>query len=352
MPPLKGDAMKILKRTGVFFLGILVIWGALAISPKPQQVQGENLFRPAGDAPLIIAHRGGYAEFPESTMEAYCHAYNVDSNIVFEADVVLTQDDVLVISHDRSFDRNSDLPPGQPVREVTYQSLIENKVNFAYKNQLDKANGTRQGDLIPYTNYLGNTVTPLEANCSSHILNRDEDVFLITTVEELLRAFPNQRVTMEIKQSGEDGALALEALLSLLDQLNAENPTQNIYPRVALSSFHRDIYDRFVLAKESTHEDLLFSPQNDVVLNYFILHLARLTTFFNAPVASLQVPLTSDGFTLSTSLFIKTAQRHNMAVHYWTINDEAVLRDLIAMGVDGIITDRISLMRSILDETE
>jgi len=344
--------MKILKYIGYGFLGLLVVWGALALLPKPQQVAGENLFRPVGDLPLIIAHRGGYHEFPESTMEAYCHAYNVDSNIVFEADVVLTKDNVLVISHDTSFDRNSDLPPGQPVREVTYQSLIENRVNFAYNSRLDRSNGTRQGDLVPYTNYLGEAVTPLEANCPGHIEGRDEEVFLITTIEELLRAYPNQRITIEIKQSGDLGALALNELMILLDTLNAEDPSTNIYHRVSLGTFHRDIYDRFVELKETTHEDLLFSPQNAVVLNYFILHLLRLTVFFDAPIAALQVPLVGDGFTLNTPLFIRTAQRHNIAVHYWTINDEAVMRELIELGVDGIITDRISLLRSILDEME
>lgn len=344
--------MKILKWTGIGFLGLLVVWGALALLPKPQQVQGENLFRPAGDLPLIIAHRGGYHEFPESTMEAYCHAYNVDSNIVFEADIVLTQDNVLVIQHDRSFDRNSDLPPGQPVRDVTYQSLIDNRVNFAYNNRLDAPNGTRQGDLVPYTNYKGESVTPLEANCPSHITGRDPKVFLITTIEELLRAFPNQRITIEIKQSGEVGTLALTQLMELLDTLNLETPNQNIYQRVSLGTFHKDIYDQFVELKNTSHPDLLFSPQNTVVLNYFIYHLARLTFFFRAPIAALQVPLVGEGFTLNTPLFIRTAQRHNIAVHYWTINDEAVMRELIELGVDGIITDRISLLRSILDEME
>lgn len=344
--------MKILKVMGLGFLGLLVVWGALALLPKPQQVAGENLFRPVGDLPLIIAHRGGYHEFPESTLEAYCHAYNVDQNIVFEADVVLTQDDVLVIQHDTSFDRNSDLPPGQPVREVTYQSLIDNRVNFAYNNTLDQPNGTRQGDLIPYTNYRGESVTPLDANCPAEIEGRDPEVFLITTIEELLRAFPSQRITIEIKQSGELGGQALAQTMELLDTLNAENPNQDIYQRVSLGTFHKDIYDRFVELKNTTHPDLLFSPQNTVVLNYFILHLARLTTFFRAPIAALQVPLVGEGFTLNTPLFIKTAQRHNIAVHYWTINDEETMRELIDLGVDGIITDRISLLRSILDEME
>lgn len=342
--------MKILKKIGIGFLVLLVVWVGVALLPKPQQVAGVNPFRAVGNEPLIIAHRGGYHEFPESTMEAYCHAFNVDPNVVFEADVILTADDVLVISHDTSFDRNSDLPPGNPVRDVTYRSLIENRVNFAYDNQLDGLNGTRQGPLVPYKTWLGGTVRPSDAKCPSHVIGRDGEVFLITTIEELLRAFPKQRVTIEIVESGEIGALTLSKLIDLLDTLNAENLNDNIYNRVSLGTFYRDIYDRLVDLKNTTHPDLLFAPQKDVVLTYFVLHLLRLTSFFRAPIAALQVPLAGAGLTLNTPLFVRTAQRHNIAVHYWTINDEAVMRDLIGLGVDGIVTDRVTLLRSILDD--
>jgi glycerophosphoryl diester phosphodiesterase len=41
---------------------------------------------------------------------------------------------------------------------------------------------------------------------------------------------------------------------------------------------------------------------------------------------------------------------HNIAVHYWTINDEETMRTLIEKGVDGIMTDRPTLLNSILSE--
>lgn len=39
-----------------------------------------------------------------------------------------------------------------------------------------------------------------------------------------------------------------------------------------------------------------------------------------------------------------------MAMHYWTVNDEATMRLLIDRGADGIITDYPELMMSILKE--
>lgn len=343
--------MKILKRIGLGFLLVFVLWALVAILPKPQQVSGENAFRTQNNLPQIIAHRGSYHLFPESTMEAYCNAYNIDPNVVFEVDLILTRDRVLVISHDRTFDRNSNLPPGQEGHLVDYQYLIDNRVNFAYNNRLDRSDGFRVGELVPYTNYRGETVLPTDVQCPSSVTNRDEEVFLITTIEALIRAFPNQLFTLEIKQSGDLGGEAFETLLTLLDTLN-EEIEGDLYGRILLGTFHRDIYDRFVEAKRTTHPNLLFSPQEDVVYQYFILHHLRLTQFFRAPVAALQVPQASGGFTLNTPLFVRTAQRHNIAVQYWTINREEDMRTLIELGVDGIITDRVDLLRQILDEFE
>ena len=342
--------MTLLKRMGYVLLGLVALWLLIALWPLPQQVEGRNVFRSDDGLPLIIAHRGGYHEFPESTMEAYCNAYNVHNDVVFEADVVLTSDKVLIINHDRTLDRNTDLPPGQDAHLVSYQSLLDNRVNFAYNNALDRSDGYRVGDLRPYTTYQGESVTPLDAQCPSHIEGRDEELFLVTTIEELIRAFPNQRITVEIKNSGDLGREALAIFVDLLDEIDAEDTNQSIYDRVSLGTFHREIYDAFVELKNSTHPNLLFSPQEDVVYQYFILHHLRLTQFFRAPIAALQVPRSGGGFNLDRRHFVRTAQRHNIAVHYWTINDPDVMRDLIELGVDGIITDRVTQLKTILDE--
>jgi len=42
------------------------------------------------------------------------------------------------------------------------------------------------------------------------------------------------------------------------------------------------------------------------------------------------------------------ADRRNLAVHYWTINDPAEMRRLVLLGADGIMTDRPDLLRAAL----
>ena len=44
---------------------------------------------------------------------------------------------------------------------------------------------------------------------------------------------------------------------------------------------------------------------------------------------------------------VEDAHRHGVAVHYWTVNDEATMRKLVALGVEGIITARPDLLAGV-----
>ena len=48
--------------------------------------------------------------------------------------------------------------------------------------------------------------------------------------------------------------------------------------------------------------------------------------------------------------FIADAHADGMAVHPWTINSAADMRQLLDWGADGIMTDRPSLLEAILRE--
>jgi len=39
-----------------------------------------------------------------------------------------------------------------------------------------------------------------------------------------------------------------------------------------------------------------------------------------------------------------------MDVHYWTINDRAVMEELLDLGADGIITDRPDILIDLIEE--
>jgi glycerophosphoryl diester phosphodiesterase len=66
-------------------------------------------------------------------------------------------------------------------------------------------------------------------------------------------------------------------------------------------------------------------------------------------VMALQVPPTFMGKSLITQAFVEHAHRHDVQVHAWTINDLEEIESLVALGVDGIVTDHPGRMRGWLD---
>ena len=67
--------------------------------------------------------------------------------------------------------------------------------------------------------------------------------------------------------------------------------------------------------------------------------MLKLDLFYGDPVCVFQLPTEELGFNLAAEGLVRAAQKHNLAVHYWTINDEEEMRYLIDIGADGIMTD-------------
>ncbi len=58
-------------------------------------------------------------------------------------------------------------------------------------------------------------------------------------------------------------------------------------------------------------------------------------------IDALQVPERHGRLRIVTPRLIAAAHRHDVEVHVWTVNDAADMRRLVAMGVDGLVTDRV-----------
>jgi glycerophosphoryl diester phosphodiesterase len=54
--------------------------------------------------------------------------------------------------------------------------------------------------------------------------------------------------------------------------------------------------------------------------------------------------------TVTSPRLVRAAHRAGLAVHVWTIDDPDEMRMLIGMGIDGIMTDRPSVLTAVLTD--
>ena len=321
---------KALKCAGKILAGILIVYLLLSVCPRTQNFSTENPMRTKEDLPILIAHGGGNREFPDNTLEAFYNAYSVDPRVMMETDVSITKDGVIILSHDTTLDRKTNVSGS--IADWNYSDLMTQRVDFGYTNST--SDGVRTGPLRHFTDENGTEKYPTDVPYPDGVTPRDETVFLATTLEELLLAFPDSRINVEIKQSGELGLEALAEVLRLLEKHDA-------FDRVVLASFHEELYDEFRrLQKEGeVPENFMYSPAYDAATAFFVLQLLKLDLFFTDRLCVFQLPTEEMGFDLASAGLVKAAHRHNLAVHYWTINDPEEMVQLIEIGADGIITD-------------
>lgn len=328
---------------------ILLIYFVFAVLPRTQCIENNPFVIEKGTRPLLIAHGGGNREFPDNTLEACYNAYGVDENVMLEMDVSITKDGVVIMSHDTTLDRRTNARGA--IADWNYSDLLEQKVDFSYLNEKDEDGKVTK--VVKYTDYLGVQVTPLDAYPDKTmpvfpdgVEPRDSEVFLVTRLVDVLKAFPNNTVNVEIKQDGETGLRALAAVVDILEQEQA-------FDRVVLASFHNEIYKQIKsIAKEKAKDGVtvLCSPEYVGVGTLLIFGALKLDALYAEPVAVLQIPMNLSIIHLDKEWFVNTAHSHNVAVHYWTIDDEEDMKYLIEIGADGIMTNLPHTLKKVYDE--
>ena len=330
-----------------FLKGLLILVAVVAafvlvcaLLPKPQNFTLANPMLKDGEMPILIAHGGGNKEFPDNTLEAFYNAYSVDPRVMMETDVSITKDGVVILSHDVRLDRKTNVT-GE-IAEWNYADLIAQKVDFGYTNETKSQKLVEGSELVKFTTEDGRNVTPLDVSYPEGVQPRDEEVFLATTLEELIVSFPNNRINVEIKQEGEKGMECMREILRLLEKHNA-------WDRVVLASFHNDIYAEYQRLQVSGEvpETFMCSPGLGNAALFYVLQLLNLDVFYTEDTCVFQLPIDYDieagpielTIDLATQHLIDTAHKHNLAVHYWTINDRDEMRMLIELGADGIMSD-------------
>ncbi len=299
---------------------LVAVYAIIALFPRPKNFALDNPMMKEGRLPILIAHGGGNKEFPDNTLEAFYNAYSVDENVMMETDVSITKDGVVILSHDTTIDRKTEF--SGKIADWTYAELMAQEVDFSYHHE-DK-----------FTNEAGEEVTPLDVEYPTGVQPRHASKFLATTLEELIVAFPDNRINVEIKQEGELGLRALDEVIRLIEKHDA-------FDRIVVASFHSEIYAEFkrMQANKEVPAEFMYSPCTDGVIGFYVSFLLGVDVFFGDKMCVFQLPTEEYGFNLATKALVDRAHSHNLAVHYWTINEKAEMRHLIDIGADGIMTD-------------
>ena len=239
---------------------------------------------------LIMAHRGGKGLWPENTIEGYRRALEAEVDVL-EIDVWRTKDNVVVVNHDETVDRTTN-GKGE-VRSFTLQEL--QALDSGYRWSVD---GT-----YPYR------------GAGYHI----------PTLDEVLAAFPEARFNIDLKENS-------DALISSVAEIITKHGAEN---RVLVASFHQSALRAF----RQLSPNVPTSACVNEIIRFLILSKLRLTFTYKPNFAAFQVPPRAQFFDIVSPSFVAAAHRAGVEVHPWTINDPNEMKRLIAMGVDGIITD-------------
>lgn len=241
---------------------------------------------------LAFAHRGGAChpeiEGRENTLAAFEHAVSLGYDYL-ETDVRVTRDGVLMAFHDRVLDRMTDRRGA--VADLTHAEVAEALI------------GGRER---------------------------------VPTLAELVDAFPAARFNIDLKS---DGAAA--ALAAFVDDRRA-------WDRLLVGSFSRRRLNAF---RRLTAGRVPTSAHPAEVAAFRLIPSGRLADrVTRGRVAALQIPHRRASWVVCTPGLVRRAHAAGKHVHVWTVDDPDEMRELLDRGVDGLMTDRTDILRTVLVE--
>ena len=244
--------------------------------------------------PVAFAHRGGAGEAPENTLAAFEIAVALGYSYL-ETDAHVTRDGVLVAFHDERLDRVTDRTGA-----IAELGIVE--VEAADAGYTFSPDG---GGSFPF---------------------RARDI-RVPRLEQILVRWPDVRINIDPKSDS-----CIGPLVALLDRVGA-------WERVCIGSFS-DRRLRRIRTAGHGRACTSMGPRS--------VALARLAatsgTIARLGADCVQVPIRRGPFPLATERFVQAAHRAGLPVHVWTINDRATMEDLLDLGVDGIMSDRLRLL--------
>lgn len=329
---------KVLKVLGIIVAVIVVFMVVINLIPPKKNVENNPFVVGKGELPMIAAHRGGGENNPENTMLAFREAVNTIGVDILESDLYLTKDGYLVYNHDDYVDETCNVNGDISLEEV--KALCEDEANRHYIADMTLAELEQYNFGYYFTDENGDRIY-------KDVTDIEGAGIQIATVEKLFEEFyetyPELLFIVEIKNSGERGYEACKIL----------NDTLEKYPvykdRIVVGTFHDEIETEL----KEKYPELMRGAPTGTAGKFIVTQFLGVNIFDTSDFACLQIPTSYDlGITLNLDkkTLIKRAHRRNVAVQYWTINDEDEMRELIELGCDAIMTDNPELLKSVLEE--
>jgi len=233
-----------------------------------------------------------------------------------ELDLHATADGEVVVCHDATVDRTTN--GTGPIAEMTLEAV----------QALDNAFWWVPGSVVDH--HADPDDYPLRGRAPT------DPEMRIPTLREVLEAFPSAYLNVDIKQT----APAVEPYEHLVADLFKEYGRED---DVIVASF----FDSATAAYSA------LAPHTSTAAG-----LGAMAGFYFAvrdgaeppPMRhhALQVPPTYEGNTVVDATFVAAAHDSQLALHVWTIDDAEDMERLIDLGVDGIMTDRPSVLADVL----
>ena len=257
--------------------------------------------RPFLDHPGVIpfAHRGGAEGAPENTLPAFEAAVNLGYRYL-ETDVHITRDGQVVAFHDSRLDRVTDAHG-----DIGSLPLA----------------AVRQADAGYHFSPDGGATHPFRG-CGVQV----------PLLRELLERFPDARFNIDAKH---DVCVA---------PLIAELRRHGAFERVCIASFSDG---RLAAIRRLTRGAVCTSMGTLAVASSWVrVRSGRRLAAHGADCV--QVPLRWRALGVATQRFIAAAHDAGLPVHVWTVDDPQTMDDVLAIGVDGIMTDRPKHLREVM----
>lgn len=244
----------------------------------------------------LYAHRGASAERPENTLPSFERAVELGVDAL-ELDVHLTRDGHLIVAHDDTAARMCAAPVAWSALDLADVERLDAGWGFLAPD------GTRP--------FAGTGIR-------------------VPTFEAVLDAFPQLRINVDIKRSGELGAAAM---IAAIERARAGG-------RVTVASFHTSTMVA-LRRKGFAGETTLSRGEVGSLVSLPAVVWRQLP--FTGTAA--QVPVSQGPLRFDRAAFVAKCHSLGLRVDFWVIDDPAEVTRLLALGADGIMTNHPAAVR-------